>query len=191
MQLTKTDGGTFDNDAKACFDRIIPALTTYAATAGVPRLATRTAELLLKATYASRRNLRSVLQFQRRRSALRERVRVLGGPQQRGSSLAHSSSVSCPKRQTDSVPRSPTTLTVKRIMDGFVDDTTIWHPGRLTKLDALSQGSIGEIAARQDRHSGGNNSCTPQAGSKFRNCPSFLLLHWVLKGGTTCHTRGT
>ena len=25
MQLTKTDGGTFDNDATACFDRIIPA----------------------------------------------------------------------------------------------------------------------------------------------------------------------
>jgi hypothetical protein len=27
MQPTKTNGGTFDNDAKACFDRIIPALT--------------------------------------------------------------------------------------------------------------------------------------------------------------------
>jgi hypothetical protein len=26
VQLTKTDGGTFDN-AKACFERIIPALT--------------------------------------------------------------------------------------------------------------------------------------------------------------------
>jgi hypothetical protein len=27
MNLTKSDGATFDNDAKACFDRIIPALT--------------------------------------------------------------------------------------------------------------------------------------------------------------------
>ena len=27
MELTKSDGGTLDNDAMACFDRIIPALT--------------------------------------------------------------------------------------------------------------------------------------------------------------------
>jgi hypothetical protein len=39
------------------------------------------------------------------------------------------------------------TLIVKRIMDGFVDDTTIWQ-NLANNLDALSQGSTGEIATR-------------------------------------------
>jgi hypothetical protein len=54
MQLTKTDGGTFDNDAKACFDRIIPALTNLRShQLGVPAAACHMhAELLQKATYA-------------------------------------------------------------------------------------------------------------------------------------------
>ena len=54
MQLTETDGGTLDNDAKACFDRIIPALTNLRSRQlGVRASACHThAELLLKATYA-------------------------------------------------------------------------------------------------------------------------------------------
>jgi hypothetical protein len=43
MHLTKTDGGTFDNDAKACFDRIIPALTNLRSRQlGVPASACHT-----------------------------------------------------------------------------------------------------------------------------------------------------
>jgi hypothetical protein len=53
MHLTKTDGGTFDNDAKACFDRIIPALTNLRSRQlGVPASACHThAELLRMASY--------------------------------------------------------------------------------------------------------------------------------------------
>jgi hypothetical protein len=39
------------------------------------------------------------------------------------------------------------TLLVKRIMDGFVDDTTIWQ-NLFNGLDSLHQGSIQEIANR-------------------------------------------
>jgi hypothetical protein len=38
-------------------------------------------------------------------------------------------------------------MIVKRIMDGFVDDTTIWQ-NLSNNLDALSHGSIGDIADR-------------------------------------------
>jgi hypothetical protein len=31
MRLTRTDGGTFDNDAKACYDRITPSMTSVCA----------------------------------------------------------------------------------------------------------------------------------------------------------------
>jgi hypothetical protein len=41
LHLTKTDGGTFDNDAKACFDRIIP-LTNLRSRQQVCALVTRT-----------------------------------------------------------------------------------------------------------------------------------------------------
>jgi hypothetical protein len=53
MHLTKTDGRTFDNDAKACFDRIIPALTNLRSRQlGIPASACHThTELLRTASY--------------------------------------------------------------------------------------------------------------------------------------------
>jgi hypothetical protein len=50
--LTKSDGATFDNDANACFDRILPALTNLRSRQLVmPRSACHMrAELLLKAS---------------------------------------------------------------------------------------------------------------------------------------------
>jgi hypothetical protein len=40
MNLTKFDGATFDNDAKACFDRMIPVLTKIRSRQlGMPRSA--------------------------------------------------------------------------------------------------------------------------------------------------------
>jgi hypothetical protein len=51
--LTKTDGATFDNDAKACFDRIILSLTNLRSRQlGFPRSACQLhADLLLKVDY--------------------------------------------------------------------------------------------------------------------------------------------
>jgi hypothetical protein len=71
------------------------------------------------------------------------------------------------------------TMTVKRIMDGFVDDTTIWQ-NLPNELDALSQGSIGEIADRlkiaaqwweQLLHATGGQLELPKC--------FYYLLHWI------------
>ena len=53
MNLTKTDGVTFDNDAKACYNRIILALTNLRSQQlGMPKSACHMhAELLRKASY--------------------------------------------------------------------------------------------------------------------------------------------
>jgi hypothetical protein len=53
MNLTKTDGVTFDNDAAACFDRIISALTNFQSQQlRMPRSACHMhSELLRKASY--------------------------------------------------------------------------------------------------------------------------------------------
>jgi hypothetical protein len=52
MNLTKSDGATFDNDAKACFDRIIPALTNLRSRQlGCRSTCHMHAEVLLKASY--------------------------------------------------------------------------------------------------------------------------------------------
>jgi hypothetical protein len=53
MYLTKTDGATFDKDAKACFDRIIPTLTKLRRQQlGIPKSARNMhSELLRKASY--------------------------------------------------------------------------------------------------------------------------------------------
>jgi hypothetical protein len=59
MHLTKTDGATFDNDAKACFDRIIPALTNLRSQQlGMSRSACHMhSELLRKASYVVKTTL--------------------------------------------------------------------------------------------------------------------------------------
>jgi hypothetical protein len=62
MDLTKTDGATFDNGAKACFDRIIPALTSLRGRPlGMPRSACHLCiDFLFDASVFSRRGQASL-----------------------------------------------------------------------------------------------------------------------------------
>jgi hypothetical protein len=101
----------------------------------------------------------------------------------------HSSSVSCPKGRRHSVQDPQQTLTVKRIMDGFVDDTTIWQ-NLANELEALSQGSI-EIAARlKTAAQWWEQLCMPQGQLELPKC-FYYLLHCIRcrRGGTTCYQR--
>jgi hypothetical protein len=102
IQLSKTDGATFDNDAKACFDRVIPALTNLRSRQlGVSAAACHThAELLQKATNAVK--TQAGISEQTYCSSEEEPLYGEGQgtrwPLQRGSLSARSSSGSCPKR---------------------------------------------------------------------------------------------
>jgi hypothetical protein len=133
MQLTKTDGGTFDNDVKACFDRIIPTLTNLRShQLGVPASACHThAELLLKATYA----VKTQAGISNRSYCSNDDDEPLYG-EGRGTRWATAAWViistliigPMPKKADGIQFQDPQrTLIVKRIMDGFVDYTTIWQ----------------------------------------------------------------
>jgi hypothetical protein len=71
------------------------------------------------------------------------------------------------------------TLLVKRIMDGFVDDTTIWQ-NLHDNLETLSRGSIGEIADRLKTAAQWWEQLLHATGGQLElpKC-FFYLLHWV------------
>jgi hypothetical protein len=50
-------------------------------------------------------------------------------------------------KNVDGIQFQDPTLLVKRIMDGFVDDTTIWQ-NLLQSIDSTSQVTISEIATQ-------------------------------------------
>jgi hypothetical protein len=64
-------------------------------------------------------------------------------------------------------------------MDKFFDDTTIWQ-NLSNNLDALSQGSIGEIATRLQTASQWLKLLLHAPGGKLQLLKCFYyLLHWV------------
>jgi hypothetical protein len=71
------------------------------------------------------------------------------------------------------------TLIVKQIMDGFIDDTTIWQ-NLSNNLDEFSQGSIGEIAARLKTAAHWWEQLLHATGGQLELPKCFYyLLHWV------------
>jgi hypothetical protein len=86
--------------------------------------------------------------------------------------------------------KTPTNLTVKRIMDGFVDDTDhLAESGQ--QLDVIKDRL--EIAAELRRqHNGGNSSCMLQAGSSnYRSVSTtYSIGYSTPKEGTARNTRG-
>jgi hypothetical protein len=138
MHLTKTDGGTFDNDAKACFNRIIPALTNLRSRQlGVPASACHThAELLRTASYVVK--TQAGISDQSYSSSAEAPLYGEG----QGTKWATAAWVIIstlvialmPKKADGIQFQDPQhTLLVKRIMDGFVDDY-LAEPVQRTRL---------------------------------------------------------
>jgi hypothetical protein len=96
MDLTKTNGATVDNDVKACFDRIIPALVNlcHGRQLGMTRSACQSACRLVAQCFVlpkKEAGISDQLHSPTDEHPLHGEDRALGGRLQRGLSSAHSS----------------------------------------------------------------------------------------------------
>ena len=149
MNITKTDGGTFDNDAKACYDRIIINMMSICSQRlGMPITCAKLhAEILQKAKYY----LKTTLGISEA-SYSNSESHPLYGPGQGGTTSAFAWAIivavllAIMKRRTGvqfSDPKSKT-LT-QRVMDAFVDDTTAWVNFFLKSLENRERNLINDI----------------------------------------------
>jgi hypothetical protein len=151
MRLTRTDGGTFDNDAKACYDRIIPSMTSVCAQRlGMKpvnvRLHTRT---LQQAKY----RLKTLLGTSET-SYSKTKENPLYGLGQGSTAAAFAWAViSAVILQLMKLLRgiqfsNPTgTINVQRLMDAFVNDSTRWNNRFKESLQNRSRNYIRQIVS--------------------------------------------
>jgi hypothetical protein len=177
MNLTKTDGATFDNDAKACFDRIIPALTNLRSRQlGRPRSPCHThAKLLLKAAYV----LKTAAGTSEQTYIATDDHPLYGEGQ--GTRWATAAWVlistlimALMPEETDGIQfQDPQrTQLLKRIMDAFVDDSTIWK-------NMIEGGTIQEIATRLQAAAQLWKQLLHATGGELELPKCFYyLLHW-------------
>ena len=131
QELTKTNGGTFDNDAKACYDRIVVNLAMLCARQlGPPEHACKvTGSMLEKARYKIKTDLGISDE-----EYTRTEENMLHGVLQGGKASSFIwVIVSClimdiMKNSCNGITFIDPRLRMEsnRIMDGFVDDTTVW-----------------------------------------------------------------
>jgi hypothetical protein len=116
--------------------------------------------------------IRSSTVSKRRRSAYGEGQGYCKWPQQRGvphSNTHHQSHAPKGRRHSPQDPNK--LLTIKRIWTDSLTTLTIWQ-NLADHLDALSKDRL-EMLLDLKQHSGGNNSCMPQAAA--RTVQVFLL----------------
>ena len=151
MHLTKTNGGAFDNDAKACYDRIIANCTNICAQRlGLPEKACRVhATLLREAKY----RLKTMLGISETSYTSSDEF-PLYGPGQGGTGSAFIWAIvsaiilEIMKQEKRGVQFTNPTLerTIQRVMDAFVDDTTAWLNNFLKSLQQNKTEKLEELA---------------------------------------------
>jgi hypothetical protein len=148
--LTRTDGGTFDNDAKACYDRVIPNMTSICAQRlGMKTINAKLHALILKgAKYKLKTTLGTSEEFYKNTEE-----KPLYGLGQGSTAAAFAWAViSAVILKIMSLLRgvrfcSPTrTFKVQRVMDAFVDDSTSWVNCFVKSLTQRHTNHIGQVA---------------------------------------------
>jgi hypothetical protein len=152
MRLTRTDGGTFDNDAKACYDRIIPSMTSFCAQSlgmkqvNVVGLHART---LQQAKYRLKTSLGTS-----ETSYSNTKENPLYGLGQGSTAAAFAWAVisavilKLMKLLRGIQFSNPTgTINVKCVMDAFVDDSTSWNNRFQESLQNRSRNYSRQIAS--------------------------------------------
>ena len=149
LELTRTPGGTFDNDAKACYDRIVMSLSALRSRQlGIPPKANKMMTKFLEKAKYHIKTMAGVSDH----SYQSTNDCPLHGPGQGGKaspSIWMEISIlimELMQLKSDGIsfcdPKQ--LLKVKRIMDGFVDDTTAWANRFLASLNG--QTTIDDIA---------------------------------------------
>jgi hypothetical protein len=184
MRLTRTNGGTFNNDTKACYDRIIPSMTSVCA----QRLGMKQVNVGLHARTLQQAKYRLKTSLGTSEMSYSDtKENPLYGLGQGSTAAAFAWAVisavilQLMKLLQGIQFSNPTgTISVKRVMDTFVDDSTSWNNRFEESLQNRSRNYIRQIANDLSHTAQTWEKLLYSTGGALELSKCFYyLVHWI------------